>query len=90
MRTAAPCYEYGTAVERIWHIRRFEYQRTMLIHRTLRKHPQNSLICKLGTFILKRRHSHACFFFAFLYKWKPPPNLSQGGGAVKCGTWSVE
>ena len=31
MSTATPCYEYGTAVERIWHPVFCEYQHKMLI-----------------------------------------------------------
>ena len=46
MRTTAPCYEYGTAIERIWHAVFSIYQHKVLIHRTLGKSPQNSLICE--------------------------------------------
>ena len=48
MRTAAPCYEYGTAVERIWHPAFSAHQHKMLIYKTLGKYAQNSLICELG------------------------------------------
>ena len=68
MTTATPCYEYGTAVRRICHPPRSVYQHYMLILNKLDKSPQNSLICALGTFILKRRPSRGRFFFAFLYK----------------------
>ena len=48
MRTGTPCYENGTAVERIWHLPFLNYQHKVLIHRTLGKWSQNSLICELG------------------------------------------
>ena len=48
MSTATPCYEYGTAVERIWHAAFSDYQHKVLIYITLGKTPQNSLICELG------------------------------------------
>ena len=48
MRTAAPCYEYGTAVERICHIQSSVYQHRVLIISKLGETSQNSLICELG------------------------------------------
>ena len=46
MSTAAPCYEYGTAVERICPAASLVYQYKVLIYRTIGKHVQNSLICE--------------------------------------------
>ena len=69
MSTTTPCYENGTAVERIWHADSSEYQHKILIYRTLNKHLQNSLICELGRSSLIIFEYRAHFSFAFLYKW---------------------
>ena len=96
MTTATPCYEYGTAVRRICHPPRSVYQHYMLILNKLDKSPQNSLICALGTFILKRRPSRTHFSFAFLYKNRkgaPPqtphraiPSPRRNWGAARHGS----
>ena len=46
MRTAAPCYEYATAVERICHPSCSVCQHRVLIISELDKTPQNSQICE--------------------------------------------
>ena len=69
MSTAAPYYENVTAVERICHPPFLDCQHKVLIYKTLRKHPQNSLICERERAWLIFFEYRAHFSFAFLYKW---------------------
>ena len=70
MRTAAPCYEYGTAVERMWCPAFSKHQYKILIYRTIGKHAQNSLICEheRSWWIFFEYRAH--FLVMFLYKRK--------------------